>query len=119
MKDGWQDKALAVLKRYPSVEVLDPRSWANLCPNAYEYTRRDLNAIASCDAVLAYMDSSNPSGFGMSLEIGYAYAKEKHVFFVDAISQDWRSRYFDMVRTVSDSTHFSVEDAARKIGELS
>ena len=81
-------------------DLLDPATWQDSDPDIY--TERDLKAIRECDAVLAFMDSSNPSGYGMSLEIGYAHALGKRIVFLDWIYDDWRSRYFGMVRSVAD-----------------
>ena len=93
LSDDWQD-------RVPDgFEFLDPRTWQD--PDPKVYTARDLAAIRESDAVLAYMSSGNPSGFGMSLEVGYAAALGKPIVFVDDIQCDWRSRYFGMVRSVS------------------
>lgn len=108
MKDGWQDK---VSKIMPAHELLDPRSWSD--PDPLIYTERDLNAIRSSDLVLVYIASNNPSGFGLSVELGYAFALKKPIIFVDAIKNDWRSRYFDMHRQLS--VVVDTLDAAAKI----
>lgn len=79
-------------------EILDPRTWQSDDPAIY--TERDLAGIRAAGAVLAFMSGANPSGFGMSLEIGYAHALGKPIYFVDQISSDWRSRYFGMHRTI-------------------
>lgn len=102
MQDGWQDRFSA------DFELLDPRSWQD--PDPVVYTARDLAAIRDADAVLAYMDSANPSGYGLSLEVGFAHALGKPVVFVDVIGADWRSRYFGMVRSVSTVVR-SIDDA--------
>lgn len=91
--DDWQDRCKG------DHEFLDPRTWQD--PDPAIYTARDLAAIRDCDVLLAHMSSSNPSGFGMSLEVGYAHALGKRVVFVDHIGQDWRSRYFGMVRSIA------------------
>lgn len=94
LKDGWQEQI-------PSGwDVLDPRTWQD--PDPAIYTARDLQAIRQSDAVLAYMDSANPSGLGMSLEVGYAHGLGKRVLFIDGIGGDWRSRYFGMHRSICE-----------------
>lgn len=97
MKCGWQDRVTQLAP--DGVQFLDPRTWATSDPAIY--TAKDLSAVRECDCILAYMDSSNPSGFGLCLEIGYAYALGKRIIFVDAVAGDWRTRYFDMCRQVS------------------
>ena len=98
----WQDRVPA------HWELLDPRSWQD--PDPAVYTERDLTAIRAADVVLAYMSSANPSGFGMSLEVGYAHALGKRVLFVDEIGGDWRSRYFGMHRSICE-VHTSLDAA--------
>ncbi len=82
-------------------EVLDPASHGLVDEQAY--TAWDLDAIKRSDAVVAFMEPCNPSGYGMSLEIGYAKGIGRPVFFIDAMADDPRRRYFGMVR-VSAST---------------
>lgn len=107
MKGGWPE--------HPALqthELLDPRSWS--CEDPAEYTARDLAAIREADAVLVYMDSRNPSGFGLSVELGYAYGIGKRVLFVDQIGGDWRSPYFGMHRTMAE-TYCSIEEAVEAL----
>ena len=103
MHSTWRDQV-----QLPEGSSLDPMSWS--CDDPKEYTRLDLEAIDRSDVVIAYMDSANPSGFGMSVEVGYAYAKGKRVLFVDHIKNDWRSRYFGMHRSMSEVFN-SIEEA--------
>jgi nucleoside 2-deoxyribosyltransferase len=107
MKDGWQDKAIPLLAGH---NVFDPRSWSSPDPNIY--TARDLAHIAQCDVLLVHMSSSNPSGFGLSVELGFAYGIGKTIVFVDEISNDWRTNYFGMHRQMADATFTSLEAAA-------
>jgi nucleoside 2-deoxyribosyltransferase len=110
MRDGWQELFSELLKEH---ELLDPRSWSD--PDPAVYTARDLEAIRRCDVVLAYMSSSNPSGFGMSVEIGFAYGLGKKIVFVDHIKNDWRSQYLGMHRQMADVVCDSVFDAVKEI----
>jgi nucleoside 2-deoxyribosyltransferase len=79
--------------------ILDPTDWD--CASPEEYTEKDLAAIRKSDYIVVYMDSSNPSGFGLSVEIGYAKALNKKIIFVDNIKDDYRSRYFGMHRVMA------------------
>lgn len=96
MRSGWQDR-LARLR--PDIELIDPRSHGLVDPAAY--TKWDLDGVAASDAVVVFMDSSNPSGFGLSIEAGFAHGLGKRIIFVDQLGLDWRSRYFDMLRQIS------------------
>ncbi len=95
MKGTWQDAVIAAL---PHVEFLDPRS--HRLRDEIAYTAWDLAAIDECDVVLAVMTADNPSGFGLHLEIGYAYAKGKPIYLIcDDLGE--RMRYFGMARACS------------------
>lgn len=84
------------------IEFTDPRSWGEECPNEYEYTRRDLLAVDTCDVVVALMEPGNPSGMGMAVEVGYAAAQGKPVIHVDLMNPaDFRYRSFGMVRAIA------------------
>jgi len=108
MHNGWQDEAIKLLNGHT---VLDPRSHGIQDERAY--TEWDLNAIRACDCVLAYMDLPNPSGYGLSLEIGFAHALNKPIYL--AIEYlGCRDRYFGMARSVSQC-YSSLQDAVRAI----
>ncbi len=107
MKDGWQDKAAALL---PGFTLLDPRSWST--PDPQIYTEKDLAAIRRADTLLVHMCSANPSGFGLSVELGFAYALGIEIIFVDEIGGDWRSGYFGMHRVMANKVFPTLEDAA-------
>jgi nucleoside 2-deoxyribosyltransferase len=110
MHGNWQDKAAVLL---PGFQTLDPRSWA--VPDPEIYTRRDIAAIKECDAVLAFMEASNPGGHGLCLEVGFAVAMGRPVVFLDGLGDDPRSRYFGMVRQVSSATIGTLEFACQWI----
>lgn len=107
MKDGWQERAALLLKDHV---LLDPRSWGT--PNPAIYTAKDLAAVRESDIVLVYMSPGNPSGFGLSVELGYAYALGKKIIFCDGIREDWRTGYFGMHRQMATHVVYSLEEAA-------
>lgn len=110
MKDGWQEKVSPLLIGH---ELLDPRSWSD--PDPAVYTARDLEGIHRADCLLVHMSSSNPSGFGLSVELGYAYALKKPIIFVDEIRTDWRTGYFGMHRQMATRVFLSLEEAAAQV----
>ena len=68
-----------------------------------EYTIWDLFYVKNCDIVFAYMQKENPSGFGLTLEIGYATALGKPIILVDeksSIDEKFK-KYFEIVRESS------------------
>lgn len=77
-----------------------------------EYTIWDLYHIDKCDILFGYMEESNPSGFGLSLEIGYARAKGKTIILVDEKSKNDTNfaKYFKMSVESSNIQFDSLED---------
>lgn len=113
MKSGWQDRVIPLC---PGVTFLDPRSWES--PDPLVYTNRDLVAVRDADLVLAQMGGDNPSGFGMSVEVGFAYGLGKHIVFLDETGNDWRRDYFDMHRVMADAVVYDAVAAAREVNTL-
>lgn len=74
------------------------------------YTAWDLDHIDMSDMVLAYMNTDNPRGFGLNLEVGYARARGLAIWYV-CEDETARQRYFGMVRACS-TQQFSSLDAA-------
>jgi nucleoside 2-deoxyribosyltransferase len=94
--------------------ILDPSTHG--IARREDYTRWDLDAVRKCQVVLAFMEDSNPGGYNLALEVGYAHALEKPIFFVNDLKPD-RSRHFDMIRAVA-SRHFgTLEDALNALSE--
>lgn len=105
MKSTWQDR---VISAHPEIVFLDPRFHGLLDEEAY--TQWDLNAVKESDLVLAYMHTDNPSGFGLSLEVGYAYALKKEIWYVcEDINP--RQRSFGMVRACAGRLFDSLDIA--------
>lgn len=78
MKGDWQDR---VMELAPEHTYFDPRSHGFTTPD--EYTKWDLDHVAKSHLVFGYFEKSNPSGFGMCVEIGAAYAWGIPVILVD------------------------------------
>ena len=80
MKSGWQDKLIFNTKLINHI-FFNPAKHGLDKPE--QYTIWDLEKIKQCDIVFAYIELNNPSGIGLSLEIGYALALGKTVILVD------------------------------------
>jgi hypothetical protein len=105
-RSGWQRK---VCERLGEIYlILDPSAHGIL--DRCEYTKWDLDAIRKCDVVLAYMESSNPAGYSLTLEVGFAHALGKVIIFVDEVDPD-RTRFFDMVHAIASRVYSSLDDA--------
>lgn len=104
---NWQDKVMEAVSGF---KYLDPRSH-NL-QDRDAYTLWDLTAIRACDCMFAYLEESNPGGYALALEIGFAKALGKQILFVDEKSpQDEKNRrYLGMVRSTAHVVFDSFEE---------
>lgn len=92
---------------------IDPMD--NKMKNPDQYTFWDLRSIEQSDILVGYMEQSNPSGYGLNLEIGYAKALGKTIILIipeDFTRNDERSRYFEMARVCADVIVRTLSDAA-------
>lgn len=112
-RSGWQRQVHERLNRQT---VLDP-SLHGLGPPE-DYTSWDLEAIRSSDCVLAYMEASNPAGYSLAMEVGFAYALGKHIVLVEEHPTSERHRYFAMIRHVAHAKFANLEDAVAYVGGL-
>ena len=94
-KTGWQNMVRESLN--DSCIIFDP-GIHNLSSDE-QYWAWDIHFVRQCDIVFAYMEDSNPSGFGLTLEIGMAFALNKTVILVDEKSKGNPEfeRYFKIV----------------------
>ena len=104
-KSTWQD---AFIASEAKVEWVDPRSHG--LTNEKDYTAWDLAGIRRSQHLIAYLDTANPSGFGLSLEVGYAHALGIPVWYV-CEDNTGRQKYFGMVRAVSERVFDSLASA--------
>lgn len=105
MRSGWQDTLqFDEPLRREGVRFLDPRMHQFEAEGAY--TAWDLEAVKQADLIFAFLEADNPSGYGMSLEIGYAKALGKMIIFVEEPGHP-QSRYLGMCRA---SATFNVDD---------
>ena len=97
-------------------ELLDPS--AHNIQDPAEYTRWDLEAVRRSDIVLANMEASNPGGYSLALEVGFAKALGKRIFMVDQIEDPAMSRYFEMVRQCSERVFPTLAEALDYLASL-
>ena len=114
MNNKWRSVITNKLKGNASYfSFIDPMN--SKMRNPDQYTFWDLRSIEQCDILLGYMEQSNPSGYGLNLEIGYAKALGKTIILVipeDFTRDDERSRYFEMARVCADVIVRTLSDAA-------
>lgn len=63
------------------------------------YTTWDIHYVKECDILFAYMESTNPSGYGLAFELGVAYALNKTIILIDEKSNPNESfgKYFKIL----------------------
>ncbi|MGA3959682.1 nucleoside 2-deoxyribosyltransferase domain-containing protein [Ralstonia nicotianae] len=113
-RSNWQEKVAQRLTN--SYELLDPS--AHGIQDPAEYTRWDLDAVRQADIVLANMEASNPGGYSLALEVGFAKALGKRIFMVDQIEDPSVRRYFEMVRQCSERVFPTLGEAMEHLASL-
>lgn len=106
-RSNWQAQVRARLAGM--FELLDPS--AHNIQDPAKYTRWDLEAVRQSDVVLANMEASNPGGYSLALEVGFAKALGKRIFMVDQIEDPSVKHYFEMVRQCSERTFATLDEA--------
>lgn len=108
-RSNWQKNVIDSTKS--SFVFFNPREHG-LEKNPTLYTTWDLFHVRKSDIIFAYMESTNPSGYGLTLEIGLAKALNKTVILVDEKSSTNQAfkKYFNIVRESSDMVFESLEE---------
>jgi hypothetical protein len=101
MKSSWQQKIINSCNGL-NFEFINPQQHGLDIPS--QYTHWDLFGVKNCDILFGYMEEINPSGFGLSAEIGYAKAQGKLIILADEKSpRDERfKRMFAMINNIAD-----------------
>lgn len=79
MRTGWQKHVIVQLGE--KFSYFDPCSHGLKCPK--DYVKYDFELIGKSDIVFAYFEKTNPSGFGLAAEIGYAKGLGKRILLVN------------------------------------
>jgi hypothetical protein len=102
MDSNWQSR---VIQRFGfNFTFFNPRD--HQLNNSKQYTEWDLFYIQKADILFAYMEQENPSGFGLTLEVGFARALSKSIILVDEKSgtDDFFKSKFQIVRNSASVT---------------
>jgi nucleoside 2-deoxyribosyltransferase len=99
LSSNWQEKIIYECDK--TFEFYNPRE--HLLSSSAEYTIWDLHFLKKSDILFAYMERDNPSGFGLTLEVGYARALDKTIILVDEKSSkdSFFQKNFEIVRSSS------------------
>ena len=105
---NWQEKIIERLK--DRFVFLNPRSHGLHAPHLY--APWDIHFVRNCDILFGYMESSNPSGYGLAFEIGLSYGLGKTTILVDERSQADAEfgRYYNLVRLSCSAVFSNLED---------
>lgn len=114
-RSGWQAK---ISTSAPSFLYKDPSKHGLTDP--IRYTEWDLQAIRQSDLVFAYLEATNPAGYALALEVGYAKGLGKKVILVDEKSSadEHAGQYLQMVRAAADATFNSFEEGVAYLQQL-
>lgn len=83
-QSDWQKKVTNTVGKKGFV-FYNPREHS--LTDSKEYTFWDLFYVKQSDILFAYMQKDNPSGIGLTLEVGYARALDKSIILVDEKSK--------------------------------
>jgi nucleoside 2-deoxyribosyltransferase len=108
-KSDWQ---LKLTERYgDKFQFYNPRDHKISEPHLY--ASWDIHYVRKCDIIFAFMEASNPSGFGLMFEIGMAYALNKTIILIDEKSgvDDTFARYFKIAHQPSGNVFKTLDEA--------
>lgn len=105
-KSSWQKK----VKKITNVKFIDPKEKEQTKQfQWFEYGCWDLHHIKQSDICFVYMEKENPSGFGLSVEIGYAKALGKTVILVLETGHE-KYKYLQFLKTVADVVYDNLQE---------
>lgn len=110
-KSNWQNK---IIERYNDEFIFfNPREHGLDDPD--QYTIWDIHFIKQCDILFAYMEETNPSGYGLAFELGLAYGLNKTIILVDERSKkdDVFRNYFRIMYKPSNIVFDNFEDGVK------
>jgi nucleoside 2-deoxyribosyltransferase len=107
MHSDWRDD----LKSSVNIDFIDPsKKESGNKLSVKEYGVWDLHHIDQCDIVFVYIEKTNPSGYGLSVEAGYAKGKGKTVILCMEPGHDKHS-YLRFIENVSDIVFTDIQKA--------
>lgn len=107
-KSNWQLKVVEALK--DQFIFFNPREHG--LEHSDFYTTWDIHFVKECDILFAYMENTNPSGYGLSFELGIAYALNKTIILIDEKSplDPQFGKYFKILHRPSGVVLSDLED---------
>ncbi|MBA5865396.1 MAG: hypothetical protein GDA67_01720 [Nitrospira sp. CR1.3] len=113
-QSGWQE---TVKRSVPSLDYFDPRLHG-LKAKA-EYSAWDLEAVRRSDCIFAYLEATNPGGYALSVEVGFAKALGKFVILVEEKSSvdSEGARYLEMLTEAAQVTFKTLQEGINFLEE--
>tara|TARA_R110002111_G_scaffold257081_1_gene325052 strand:- start:3339 stop:3731 length:393 start_codon:yes stop_codon:yes gene_type:complete len=108
-KTDWQERVIKNFKD-KNITFFNPKLHNLLATE--EYTLWDTHFVKECDILFAFMEKTNPSGYGLAFEVGIAKALNKTIILVDekSVENETFSRYFDIIRFSSGVSFNKLQD---------
>lgn len=109
IRSNWQEKVTSSV----DAEFYNPRTKeVDKVLTLKEFGTWDLHHIKKCEIVFAYMERTNPSGIGMSVEMGYAKALGKTVILcLEEGNERIKDGYLQFMKKVADITFTDIDEA--------
>lgn len=116
-KSNWQAKVIQELGE--QFIFFNPREHG--LEHSDFYTTWDMHFVKECDILFAYMEESNPSGYGLAFELGLAHSLQKTIILVDEKSKTSESfaRYFKILHNPSGVVLESLNDGIEYLRKFS
>lgn len=113
IRSNWQEKVTSKI----DADFYNPRTKEiERILTLEEFGTWDLHHIKKCDIVFAYMERTNPSGIGMSVEMGYAKALGKTVILcLEPNNEHVKDRYLQFMKKVSDIVYEDIDVAIEQL----
>lgn len=116
-KSGWQNNVIQELSE--KFTFFNPQ--AHGLNDHYEYTTWDIHFVKECDILFAYMEESNPSGYGLAFELGIAYALNKTIILIDekSLTDASFARYYKILYKPSGVVFSRLSDGIKYLKTFS
>jgi nucleoside 2-deoxyribosyltransferase len=116
-KSNWQSKVVQELGE--KFIFFNPREHG--LEKSDFYTTWDIHFVKECDILFAYMEESNPSGYGLAFELGLAHSLQKTIILIDEKSKTSESfaRYFKILYKPSGVVLESLNDGIEYLRKFS
>lgn len=83
-KSNWQSKVIEAVN--DKFIFFNPREHG--LEHSDFYTTWDIHFVKECDILFAFMEETNPSGYGLAFELGVAYSLNKTIILIDEKSKE-------------------------------